>query len=233
MVLNHKLPNKAFAATLALALLCWLAGPGLRGAMATTVEVVYTASGKFASPQISGSDGLKLAGEPFKISIVASPSSVPNKAGTNWDYFLPLPMTGVVYSALFNRTPVDISSVHASIYQALGDTRDAFTATFPLRILGVYITVDAQISLPAGTLTKPLIHPFTAVELSPENATVTYTDTSDSTVLAIAAGTLVAELSDTANITHTARAGHHDEVDVGDQASALVPRVRRFALRNP
>jgi hypothetical protein len=231
MVLNHKLPNKAFAATLAA--IGSLAGPGLSGAMAATVNVVYTASGKFASPQISGSDGLKLAGEPFKISIVASPSSVPNKAGSNWDYFLPLPMTGVVYSALFDRTPVDISSVHASIYLAMGDTRDAFTATFPLKILGVYITVDAQISLPAGTLTNPLIHPFAAVELSPDNATVTYTDTSDATVLAIAAGSLVAELSDTANLTHTARAGHHDEADAGDQASALVPRVRRFELRNP
>jgi hypothetical protein len=85
-------------------------------------------------------------------------------------------------------------------------------------------------SLPAGTLTKPLIHPFTAVELSPENATVTYTDTSDSTVLAIAAGTLVAELSDTANITPAERAGQDD---VGEAASACVPRIRRFALRDP
>jgi len=155
-------------------------------------------------------------------------SSVPNKSGTNWDYFLPLAMTGVVYSALLNRTPVDISSVHASIYQALGETRDVFTATFPLKILNIYLTVDAQISLPAGTLTKPLIHPFVAVELSPDNAAVTYTDTTGSTALAIAEGTLLAELSDTANITHTPRAG---QVDVGDEASALVPRIRRFGLR--
>ena len=66
-----RIQNKAFAATLAA--IGWLAGPGLSGAMAATVNVLYSASGKFASPQISGSDGLKLAGEPFKISIVASP----------------------------------------------------------------------------------------------------------------------------------------------------------------
>ena len=92
---------------------------------------------------------------------------MPNKSGTNWEYFLPLPMTGTVRTGLLNRTPVDIASVHASIYQALGDSRDVFAATFPPKILNIYLTIDAQVSLPPGTLTKPLIHPFAAVELSP------------------------------------------------------------------
>ena len=44
------------------------------------------------------------------------------------------------------------------------------------------------------TISKPLLHPFAAVAMGPGNATVTYSNTTDSTVLAIATGGLTATI---------------------------------------
>jgi|HubBroStandDraft_1064217.scaffolds.fasta_scaffold00451_10 hypothetical protein len=169
---------------------------GLSGATApdTAPNVTFTAAGTFAAPQISGNDTLKLAGEPFSISIVASAGSAPVKHGPNWALFSPLNMTGEVHSGLLGPTPVDIASSGASIYQAVGPSYDPFQTGFPVKVVGISLTINAEITLPAGTLVKPLIHPFAAVALAPANTTVIYSNGTDSTTLAIASGTLVATL---------------------------------------
>ena len=78
--------------------------------------------------------------------------------------------------------------------QAVGPDYDPVETAFPVKVVGISLTINAQFTLPADTLAKPLIHPFSAVDLSPSNATVTYTNGSDATTLTIARGSLVAAL---------------------------------------
>jgi len=54
---------------------------------ATAPTITYTASGTFASTPTSGTDTLKLAGEPFSVSIAASSATAPFKTGSNWAAF--------------------------------------------------------------------------------------------------------------------------------------------------
>jgi hypothetical protein len=176
---------------------------GLSGATPDTgPNVTYTASGTFATPQVSGADMLKVAGEPFSIAIVAAAGSVPVKHGRNWAVLSPFKMTGEVHSSLLV-TPVNIASAGASIFQAVGPSYDLFETAFPVKVVGITLTIKAQLTLPAGTLTKPLIHPFAAVALGPGNATVTYSDSTNSTVLAIQSGTLAATLPAGGNAMQT------------------------------
>jgi len=181
--------------TAALAAMPWLVLPALSGVTPDTApNVTYTASGTFASPPISGPDTLKLAGEPFSIDIVANAGSVPIEHGRNWAVLSPFKMTGIVHSGLLGATPVSIASDEASIYETIGPDYDPFETGFPVDVIGIKLTIHAQVTLPAGTLAKPLIHPFAAVTLTPANATVTYSDGTNVTVLAIQTGTLAATL---------------------------------------
>jgi hypothetical protein len=163
-------------------------------ALETAPNVTYTASGTFASPPISGEDTLKLAGEPFAINIVANAGSVPIKHGRNWAVLSPFKMTGTVHSGLLGATPIEIASDEASIYETIGPDYDPFETGFPVDVVGIKLTVHAQITLPAGTLPRPLIHPFAAVTLTPANATVSYADGTNVTVLGIETGTLAATI---------------------------------------
>lgn len=158
----------------------------------TPPNVSFTATGTFSNPQVSGADTLKLAGEPFTINIVASAASKPVKSGPNWAVFSPLKMTGEVHSGLLGSTPVTVASAGASIQQALGPTDDLFETAFPVKIVGISLTINATLHLPAGTLPNQLIHPFAAVQLSPSTSRVTYSEGTTSTTLTIQSGTLTA-----------------------------------------
>jgi hypothetical protein len=158
----------------------------------TAPNVNFTASGTFGNPPVSGSDTLKLAGEPFAINIVVNAAMAPIQHGPNWAIFSPLKMTGQVHSGLLGTTPISIASGAASIEQGYGPTYDPFQTAFPVKIVGVNLTVLAVIKLPAGTIPNQLIHPFAAVALSPATATVTYSDGTNSTMLSVQTGTLVA-----------------------------------------
>jgi hypothetical protein len=161
----------------------------------TAPNVTFTASGTFASPPVSGTDTLKLAGEPFLINIVASAASVPIKHGRNWAIISPLKMTGTVHSGLLGSNPVNIASTGASIFQAVGPSYDIFETAFPIKVVGISLTVNAYFILPAGTITTQLIHPFPAVALDPGNTTVTYSDGTNTTTLAIQSGSMDAQVS--------------------------------------
>ena len=70
---------------------------------------------------------------------------------------------------------------------------DVFALFSPITVLGKPIYITTVLQMPTGTLTTPLIKPFTApVTLSPSSGTVTYTDpsTGDATTLTIASGSL-------------------------------------------
>jgi uncharacterized protein (TIGR03437 family) len=103
-------------------------------------------------------------------------------------------MKGTVHSGLIGATPVNIASSAASIAQLVGPDYDEFFTAFPVRVIGLNLTIQAQIVMPPGTLAKPLIHPFAAVTLAPGNATVTYSNGTDTTTLAVQNGTLIGKL---------------------------------------
>jgi hypothetical protein len=189
---NNVRVKAVWPATLLVAIACF-AALELSGATVpdTAPNVTFTAAGTFATPQTSGADSLKLAGEPFTISIVASAASVPVKHGRNWCIFNPLKMTGTVHSGLLSSTPVNIASAGASIFQLVGPDFDDFVTAFPVRVIGLDLKIYAKIVLPPGTLPKTLIHPFASVTLTPANATVTYTNGTDTTALAVQTGTIV------------------------------------------
>ncbi len=162
-------------------------------AAATAPNITYTAKGTFAATPTSGSDTLKLAGEPFTVTIVVSASTVPYKTGKNWAAYNKLKLTGQVNSGLLGSTPVSIASGEASIQQYVNPGNpDLFIMQAPINVVGIKLTIKASITLPAGTLTKPLLHTFGTVNLTPSVATLTYSDTTNTTVLAIQTGTLTA-----------------------------------------
>jgi len=171
----------------------WVTDWGLRAATPDEgPTVIYQAQGTFGTPPVSGDDTLKLAGEPFTINIVAHAGSTPSKHGQNWAVFTPLRMTGVVHSGLLGSQPVNIASNGTSIYLSVSATEDPVEAAFPVVVVGISLTVQAQFTLPADTLAKPLIDKFAAVQLSPSITSVVYSNGTDTTTLSIASGTLQA-----------------------------------------
>jgi hypothetical protein len=154
-------------------------------------NVTYTASGIFASPQVSGADTFQLAGEPFSISVVANAASIPKTHGLVWAQYVGLNMTGEVISGLLPRQPYPIASYHTSIELATGNPDyDVWAIFAPVSVIGAEVNVLAIIQMPPGTIHNALIHPFAAAAtLSPSSATVTYSDGTASTTLAIQSGT--------------------------------------------
>jgi len=173
---------------------CWAIPQRLPAAgpdSGTKVTFAVT-NGTFAASPVSGADSLKLAGQQFSIKVVGNSSMVPVKHGRNWAIFKPLTMTGTVYSQLVPGTAIPIKSNAVELHQTAGANEDKFIVTFPVKVLGIALTVTADIVLPGGTMTKPLIRPFPNVTLDPTNATVTYANSTAATVLAVQTGTLTA-----------------------------------------
>lgn len=162
------------------------ATPGQLSAAAS--NVVYKASGTFATTVVSGSDPLKLAGKPFTISITASESAVPVKTGTSYASYNKLAVTGSL-----GGTVVTLSGKSASLELAFGNPAYDVVALFvPEQKAGsVYINIGGSMQAPPGTFTTYKIGPFTApVTLGPTTTVITYGDKSGSTTLAIATGML-------------------------------------------
>ena len=73
---------------------------------------------------------------------------------------------------------------------------DFFLLAAPVRVIGLTLTISAQISMPTGTMSSAHIHPLTApVTLTPTTANVTYSDGTTATTLGIN-GTLTTSVSD-------------------------------------
>jgi hypothetical protein len=159
-------------------------------------NVIYTATGTFASPPVSGQDLFKLAGEPFSLSILANTGMTPSTHGGHWATYKGLTMTGTVQSGLLP-TPTTISNKGTDIEIATGNpSYDVFEMFSPVTIVGMQVSITALITLPTGTVVNALIHPFAApVTISPSNSTVTYSNGTATTILKIASGTLNATLS--------------------------------------
>ena len=185
--------RKTLAIAIAVAAICSFSIPATLSAAAP--NITYTASGTFASTPTSGGDQLKLAGEPFSVSIVVSASTVPYKTGPNWCAYDALKLTGTVHSGLLGPSPVSIASAESSIIQATdAPSYDLFTMEAPIKVVGVSLTIKAQIVMPNATIKNGLLYPFGSVALAPGNATLTYSEGTESTVLGIQTGTLTATI---------------------------------------
>jgi len=185
--------RKTLAIAMAVAAISFFTPSGKLFAAAPVIT--YTAAGTFASTPTSGADTLKLAGEPFSVTIAVSASTAPFKTGPNWAAYDKLKLTGSVHSGLLGPTPVNVASAEASIQQAIDPSQyDQFVMQAPVKVVGISLTIKAIIILPLGTFTKPLLHPFAPVALAPGNATVEYSDGTNTTVLAIQSGSLTATI---------------------------------------
>ncbi|HLY17734.1 MAG TPA: hypothetical protein VKR61_10955 [Bryobacteraceae bacterium] len=167
----------------------------MSAAAATAPIITYTASGTFSGSPSTGADTLKLSGEPFTVTIAVSAATVPYKTGPGYAAYNKLKLTGTVHSGLIGSTPVPISSGEATIIQGITpNVSDTFIMEAPIKVVGISLVIKAMVTMPLGTITKPLLHPFSAVTLTPANATVTYSNSSDSTTLGIQTGTLTATI---------------------------------------
>jgi hypothetical protein len=174
-------------------------------ASAQSAVITYTASGTFASTPTSGADTLKLAGEPFIVSISVSSSTKPDKHGSNWASYNRLKLTGVVHSGLLGAEPVNIASGEASITQTIDPgVEDQFVMQAPVKVVGISLQIKAVIEMPYGTIPHFLLAPFAApVTMTPSNATLTYSDSTAATVLAIQSGTLTGTLPKESAMVHS------------------------------
>jgi len=162
---------------------------GLTGALAAQTSYTYTASGVFAATPVSGADELRLAGEPFSITITASDSQLSSYHGPTYAGYTGLQFMGNIHSGLLP-TPIALASKATWIVMANGNpTYNLFDLGATLKVIGLTLKVTANITLPAGTLTTVRNHAFPAVAVTPTSATVTYSDGTNSTTLGIT-GTL-------------------------------------------
>ena len=193
------------------AIYCFTISDRMDAATTAGTTITYAASGTFAATALNGADTLKLAGEPFTVTIAVSSATPPTKTGPNWALYTKLRLTGSVNSGLLGPTPVPIVSGGASIEQLIAAGKyDSFVMAAPIRVVGLSLTINATIQMPLNTITKPLLHPFNPVSLVPSNATVVYSDGTNSTTLAIQTGTLTATIpaatSQSAVLQHPAAA---------------------------
>jgi hypothetical protein len=88
---------------------------------------------------------------------------------------------------------VNIASDASQIIQGIGAAYDLFQTSFPVKVVGISLTINATIFVPPGTIATLGIEPFAStVKLAPGNATVIYSDSGAATTLSVATGTLTA-----------------------------------------
>jgi hypothetical protein len=187
-----------FLMVVALAVACLAASATILAQSPATKlpNITYTATGTFSSPQVSGNDLFKLAGEPFSINVVANEADTPHQHTKGWADYTGLRMKGKVTSALIPQSPFTIESAHTFIVLALGNPSfDIFELSAPVIVVKQKVTISAKLDLPRGTFGKGWINfPFTAAAtLDPSSGTVTYSDGTNATTLTIASGTLNAQ----------------------------------------
>jgi len=162
---------------------------------ATAPDVIYTAQGTFASPQLSGADLFQLAGESFKIYVTANMADAPHATGTGWAAYTDLKLQGLVGTGL-DPSPVPIASSYTFMALAIGTANDALELAAPVTVIKSKVTMRATIKMPLNTFLKGWrIYPFgSKVTLAPATATASYANGTDTTTLAIASGSLTATL---------------------------------------
>ena len=172
------------------------AGRVMAASSACTGSVVeYTASGTFGSTPLSGVDGLRLAGNPFNITLYACETKTPTQSGANYAIYSPLEFTGSVKSTLLGGGEHNIRGYSSIILSVPSSGRDSFQLYAQVNVLtSLAVQMHAILTLAPGTLKTTSIAPFGTVQLFPAD-TMTYSTSTGSTTLSIASGTLVSAAS--------------------------------------
>jgi len=189
----------------------------------SALPITYSAAGTFATSPVSGNDTLKLSGQQFSLMIMANTKLEPVHHGRNWGRYFHLKMTGTVYSGLIPGQAIQINSSTTILQQTVGASEDIFQCSFPVTVVGIPLNVTAVLLLPGGTLPNPHLNAFASVALDPSNATVTYSNTTASTTLAVQTGTVDATTS-SSSVTASA-APAPALVGLPDIMDALKPRI--------
>jgi uncharacterized protein (TIGR03437 family) len=163
---------------------------------AAAATVTYNASGSFyCTPPTppatrcaaeSGADQFELAGEPYSISIVGDEAMVPFSQGSNFAIYHGVKATATVTSGLVP-TPVAITTTHTTMLLYTGNPSfDVLEFGTKIRVIKLTLTITAKVLMKKGTLTTPLISPFSALaKLASNTATLTYSDGTSSTTLGL------------------------------------------------
>ena len=160
------------------------AAQNLVAACATSV-IAYQASGQFGPNVISGADTLKLAGEPFSITLYACESLKPTKSGPTYAAYYPIELTGQVKSSLLVQ-PYPIKPTPVVFTLTVPTTGLASVALQgPITISGGTINIKGSLALPAGTLTSLNIAPFAKVSIVTAKSEFTYSQGSNTTALSV------------------------------------------------
>jgi hypothetical protein len=149
-------------------------------------NVVYSVTGTFATPPVSGADPLKLAGQPFQLMLVANEAARPVKHGQHYGQYENLAVRGSLGSA-----PIKFANDSGTLVLLVHAAYDGFELQAKAAKKGTKLPVTANVHLPKGTLTGLRVQPLAnAVTLNAANAIVTYGAGKQATALAVSAGTL-------------------------------------------
>jgi hypothetical protein len=162
---------------IAAAVICGLAASENLSAACSSTIIAYQASGEFGPNPISGQDTLKLAGEPFSITLYACETLTPTKVGSDYSEYYPIEMKGQVKSSLLVQ-PYQISAKTAFILQVPPTGLDAAELQGDVTVEGRTIFIKGDLSLPSGTLTSRSIAPFSKVTIDTAKSEFIYTEMS-------------------------------------------------------
>jgi hypothetical protein len=192
-LLNHV--RKSGAAVLAISVIGYLAAAQtpLLGSSACSTVIQYVATGTFSATPVSGTDGLRLAGNPFSLTLYACETKTPSKSGSGYAVYTPVDYTGTVQSSLLGGGGHNIQGYASIILSVPASGRDTFQVYAPVKVLGsLAVNIHAVLSLAPGTLPSTSIATFSAVNMFPAGDTLTYSTSTGSTTLSIASGTFAA-----------------------------------------
>jgi hypothetical protein len=181
---------------IASAVLCCFAS-AIRGA---APNVTYVASGTFATPAVSGEDTFKFAGEPFTLTFVVNEATKPIRHSETMAEYSNIPVKVTVTTGTNGATYMVNATARLSLVVGAPGKPDRFAVRFPLNFGGLPLMITAKARMPAGTISRPAIKPFTApITLTPKDGMAIYACpdcsapwTGHSTTLATAGGTLTA-----------------------------------------
>jgi hypothetical protein len=157
--------------------------------------VYHVAGGTFEAPPLSGNDLLELQGNPFMISVIGNTADKPVKHGKGYAIYHNIEVRGAVTSTFNPTKPFQIHSKKGILLLSVGNPNyDELKYTFDYTITGIKLTITADVQAPKGTLQGFLVKPFTGsltlTDSPSPNMTVTYKNSSATTVLGVSAGTL-------------------------------------------
>jgi uncharacterized protein (TIGR03437 family) len=177
-----KMQSIALAATVVCG---FAAAENLLAASCPSTVIAYQASGTFGTTLISGADKLKLAGEPFSITLYACQSKSPSQTGSDYDVYASIELTGTVKSSLI-LTPYNIKPTATTLILVQPATgTDTIQVQGALSVFGGSVNIKGTIALPAGTLASRSIAPFSSVSIVTAKSGFTYSQGSLSTTLAL------------------------------------------------